>query len=329
MNNYLRRWATAFVLLGTIGVGLQYPLSSIILAQIVMHLGIFEYRQIAKNIVTPAIPSVVELRKSVFNKTKKEAGVNVEYILEYNIHFQCGWLLATIYFFLGEHERPLIILYPLFILSILFTFILKIFSMTSMAGDIRDRKDTKWNLLVQATLFEICLEVIGITLFGLCFCFYGILYYKYPVLIFIGLCLVFQTDHGALIFGSKFGRTPINGFYYNKTVEGCLGGIFFCILNGLMMKIEADYLTKFIYPSYLSFQDYLCLGLGVGILSILGDLLESFLKRCAGVKDSGKLLPGHGGIFDRIDSVLMAAPFLLYYFEIYSEILNEQLAGVE
>ena len=69
-----------------------------------------------------------------------------------------------------------------------------------------------------------------------------------------------------------------------------------------------------IYTSSLSFTQYLSLGIGVGILGILGDLLESFLKRWAGVKDSSNLLPGHGGLFDRMDSVLMAGPFLVYYY---------------
>mmetsp|Transcript_13643 Transcript_13643/g.12104 ORF Transcript_13643/g.12104 Transcript_13643/m.12104 type:complete len:114 (-) Transcript_13643:293-634(-) len=112
-------------------------------------------------------------------------------------------------------------------LSIIFTFVLKIFTATSISGDIRDKKDKKWEIFIQSELFSILLEIIGITLFGLAFSFYAILYYKCPHLILVGLSLVFQTDHGALIFGSRLGKNPINKFYFNKTIEGCLGGILF------------------------------------------------------------------------------------------------------
>ncbi len=100
-------------------------------------------------------------------KGKGVLGVKLEYVVEYNIHFQTGWLLFTIYFFLGEHPKPLNFLYPMYIFSIFLTFVVRIFSMTSLTGDIRERKDPRWSMLVQSTLFEICLEVIGISLFGL------------------------------------------------------------------------------------------------------------------------------------------------------------------
>ena len=63
----------------------------------------------------------------------------------------------------------------------------------------------------------------------------------------------------------------------------------------------------------LSMTDYLFLGIVLGFLAVLGDLIESFLKRCASMKDSSNLLGNHGGLWDRIDSALLVLPFMLWY----------------
>ena len=91
----------------------------------------------------------------------------------------------------------------------------------------------------------------------------------------------------------------------NKTIEGAIGGTLGCF-----MVVAA---AKVFYMNQLSVMDVLIISVGIAVMGQLGDLCESMFKRAAGVKDSGNLIPGHGGILDRFDSVLFAAPFLYYY----------------
>lgn len=91
----------------------------------------------------------------------------------------------------------------------------------------------------------------------------------------------------------------------NKTIEGAIGGILGCVIIVAAAKV--------FYLYQLSVIDVAVLSIGIAVMGQLGDLCESMFKRAAGVKDSGNIIPGHGGILDRFDSVLFAAPFLYYY----------------
>lgn len=105
------------------------------------------------------------------------------------------------------------------------------------------------------------------------------------------------TDTGAYFGGRMFGKTPLSQTSPNKTLEGAGVGIGFGIIVGSILGIS---------PSG-GFIPALLVSIGVSITSVLGDLFESYLKRKANIKDSGSILPGHGGVLDRFDGILFGA----------------------
>ena len=114
------------------------------------------------------------------------------------------------------------------------------------------------------------------------------------------LVIVWAQDSGAYFVGSFFGKHKLMPkISPNKTWEGVLGGL----LLVWVVSIVVGMTTKF-----LALDRLLLLSTLVAIASIFGDLFQSMLKRLSGVKDSGQLLPGHGGLFDRLDSLLIALP---------------------
>ena len=118
------------------------------------------------------------------------------------------------------------------------------------------------------------------------------------------LC-IWAADIGAYVFGKTFGKTRLTDISPKKTVEGAVFGV---LASVAVATIGAWYLGWAGSP-----LSGMALGLMIGIASLLGDLTESMMKRDAGVKDSGQLIPGHGGILDRADSYVFTAP-LVYYF---------------
>lgn len=125
-------------------------------------------------------------------------------------------------------------------------------------------------------------------------------------LMFILLMLVALADIGAYFAGRAFGQHKLALHVSpNKTWEGFLGGMLCSLLGVLLLLILQPGVLGF---SFLQGTLFLIGCVLVVALSVVGDLLESMLKRQAGIKDSGRLLPGHGGIMDRIDSLTAAAP---------------------
>ncbi len=125
---------------------------------------------------------------------------------------------------------------------------------------------------------------------------------------------IWAADIGAYFVGKYFGKTPLSGISPKKTVEGAIFGITASIAVGIAVayyiKLPDFYLTG------------AALGSLIGIASLLGDLTESMLKRDAGVKDSGDLIPGHGGILDRTDSYIFTAPLVYYFVTLLLPLLN-------
>ena len=130
--------------------------------------------------------------------------------------------------------------------------------------------------------------------------------------VLFALFLVWATDIGAYVFGRRFGRQPLMpAVSPNKTVEGSLGGIVSAlVVSAVFMLVDST-----VY-SPLNFLIMLILVIILSIMGQFGDLVESAYKRHFGVKDSGKLIPGHGGILDRFDSLLFVFP-IMYLFGLF------------
>lgn len=137
------------------------------------------------------------------------------------------------------------------------------------------------------------------------------LYLIYFPLVLIGCMWI--NDTMAYIVGSFIGKTPLSKISPKKTWEGTIGGV---ILSAAIVGY-ASYIVDewFVFGQPLFF--WLILALIAAIAGTFGDLLESKLKRLAGVKDSGSLMPGHGGFLDRFDSLLLAVPFVWIYVQLF------------
>jgi len=121
--------------------------------------------------------------------------------------------------------------------------------------------------------------------------------------------LAWTCDTAAYLVGRAWGRHQLApGVSPQKSVEGALGG--------LLAAIAAGALARAWFAPFLSWGAALALGALVGVFAQLGDLVESLLKRDAETKESSSLIPGHGGVLDRFDSILFAAP-LVYYFLVW------------
>lgn len=120
--------------------------------------------------------------------------------------------------------------------------------------------------------------------------------------------LVWINDSFAYLIGKNFGRQKLfEKISPKKTVEGFLGGLLFsCISSYFMFNIT----------NTLNFTNWLIISIMIAVFGTLGDLIESKFKRQANVKDSGSIMPGHGGLLDRLDSIIFASPFIYLFLRI-------------
>ncbi len=131
-----------------------------------------------------------------------------------------------------------------------------------------------------------------------------------PELLLFGLMLVWVADIGAYFSGKKLGRTKLApDVSPGKTLEGLWGALF---ATGIYAVLGAYYFEL----SLIQLLLLLAMSLLLTVLSVAGDLYESYLKREAGIKDSGHILPGHGGILDRVDGVFAVMPVFVVMFDL-------------
>ncbi|NJB82606.1 phosphatidate cytidylyltransferase [Wenyingzhuangia aestuarii] len=128
---------------------------------------------------------------------------------------------------------------------------------------------------------------------------------------FLGcIILIWSTDTFAYLTGKAIGKHKLyEKISPNKTIEGSVGGLIFTLITATILS---KYFTQY------SLTEWLGLSIVISIFGGLGDLVESMFKRAANIKDSGNLIPGHGGVLDRFDSLLFASPFIYFYLQLIS-----------
>ena len=125
--------------------------------------------------------------------------------------------------------------------------------------------------------------------------------------------LIVASDIGSYFIGKSYGKKSLSPISPSKTIEGLIGGISCSIL----LAIFFAFLMNWENPLFIG----ILFGIIVSLMALVGDLIESMMKRDAKIKDSGTFLPGHGGILDRIDSYIFT-PSVLYYIFIILKYLN-------
>jgi phosphatidate cytidylyltransferase len=139
---------------------------------------------------------------------------------------------------------------------------------------------------------------------------FGVTGYNPKILISIFI-LIWTNDTFAYLVGKSVGKNKLfEKVSPKKTIEGFFGGLAFCVLGGYLVA------TYYIESNPKNIYIWIIIALITSIFGTIGDLIESKFKRIAGVKDSGNIMPGHGGVLDRLDSIIFVAPFIFLFYQI-------------
>jgi phosphatidate cytidylyltransferase len=215
-------------------------------------------------------------------------------------------LLILLFFINFSHQY-------IFIISILFLGIVicieanKIFSKLISSQTVKKKSlsktfNSKFFILNMMTFFYI--------FFVFCNLSYEIHRYEGPIFFLYIISICFFTDIGGYVFGKSIGGKKLSKISPNKTISGTIGSFIFSIFP-LIIFLDLGYLN-------LEFDlNNILLCLLVSLISQLGDLFISFFKRKAKIKDTGKLLPGHGGVLDRVDGIIFAIPFTYFLLKLF------------
>jgi len=126
--------------------------------------------------------------------------------------------------------------------------------------------------------------------------------------VFIAFIVTWSGDTGAYLVGSLIGRTPLMPrVSAKKTLEGALGGVVFAVAGA--------FIARAVVAPYMEVWQTVLLGVLAAVVGQLGDLFESLIKRDIDIKDASAMIPGHGGVLDRFDSLLFTGPLIYYYIK--------------
>ena len=169
------------------------------------------------------------------------------------------------------------------------------------------------NLITQKIHFVLFIVFIFFSLF----CVYKIRNFYVDnetknLFIFFGVLLIsISTDIGGYVFGKIIKGPKLTHISPNKTYSGSIGGIFLTLIILILYSNIFSKELNFFYKLYLNnFIYFLFIIISASLISQIGDLIISFLKRKAKIKNTGKIIPGHGGILDRIDGMIFTFPFM-------------------
>ena len=171
-------------------------------------------------------------------------------------------------------------------------------------------------LYVIITNLKVSIKDIAITFFGICYIplflmFLSIIRNNLPngnILVWFVFFSAWWTDIFAFLVGKKFGKHKFSKVSPNKSIEGCIGGTIGSVIMNMILAIVCNYFWNLGINYIVIF--FICLLLSV--IGQIGDLAASTIKRYTEVKDFSNLIPGHGGMLDRIDSVIFIAPFAYF-----------------
>jgi phosphatidate cytidylyltransferase len=207
-------------------------------------------------------------------------------------------LLLLLIFIIFSHQN-------IFILSILLLGLLICFEanklFTKLLNNMDSKKSSPTNKL---NIKFIMLNIITFCYIFFIFCnlSYEIYRLESPIFFLYLISICFCTDIGGYVFGKIIGGKKLSKISPNKTISGTIGSFIFSIIP-LIILLNFNYIDLEFNSTNIVFCFL------ISLISQLGDLFISFIKRKAKIKDTGNLLPGHGGILDRVDGIIFAVPF--------------------
>ena len=215
-------------------------------------------------------------------------------------------LLVLLFFINFSHQY-------IFILSILLLGVVICIEANNIFSKLTSSKTVKKNSLSKTfnlKFFVLNFLTFFYTFFVFCNLTYEIHKSEGPIFFLYIISICFLTDVGGYVFGKLIGGKKLSKISPNKTISGTIGSFIFSIVP-LIIFLNLGYLNLELDTKNIS----LCLI--ISLISQLGDLFISFFKRKAKIKDTGKLLPGHGGVLDRVDGIIFAIPFTYFLLKLF------------